>query len=169
MERLFLTHDSWMAAILRTSLGLVMLLHGTQNLVDWFGGLGFEHAMAVFTTQLGMPKVLGVLVIMTQFFGGLGLILGAYVRVAAFAVICVMLGSLGILNYDAGILTSWSGKQMSPGVEFPLLAITIASTIMVWGAGRWSLDRAMESPRSRIDRERAAREAEYTVQPPSNL
>ncbi|UPU38287.1 DoxX family protein [Geomonas paludis] len=146
-----------------------MFLHGAQNLLGWFYGLGFEHAMAVMTTQLGMPKIVGVLIIMTQFCGGIALMLGAYVRIAAAAVILVMLASFGVLNYDNGFLTTWSGKQLSPGVEFQLLALAVAANIMMFGAGRWSVDRALESPRSRISRERAAREAELTVQPPSHL
>ncbi|MBJ6800266.1 DoxX family protein [Geomonas propionica] len=169
MERLLLTNDSWTGTVLRVGLGLVMFLHGAQNLLGWFWGLGFEHAMAVLTTQLGLPKIIGVLFIMTQFFGGMALMLGAYVRIAAVAIIVMMLASLGVLNYDNGFLTTWSGKQLSPGVEFPLLAITVAVSLVIWGAGRWSLDRALESPRSRINRERAAREAELTVQPPSHL
>ncbi|GFO63366.1 DoxX family protein [Geomonas paludis] len=169
MERLLLTNDSWSGTVLRVGLGLVMFLHGAQNLLGWFYGLGFEHAMAVMTTQLGMPKIVGVLIIMTQFCGGIALMLGAYVRIAAAAVILVMLASFGVLNYDNGFLTTWSGKQLSPGVEFQLLALAVAANIMMFGAGRWSVDRALESPRSRISRERAAREAELTVQPPSHL
>jgi len=169
MERLFLTNDSWNGLILRVALGLVMFFHGAQNLLGWFWGLGFEPAMAVLTAQLQLPKVVGVLIIMTQFFGGIALMLGAYVRIAAVAVICVMLASLGLLNYGNGFLTTWSGKQLSPGLEFQLLAITVAVAVMIWGAGRWSIDRALESPRSRISRERAAREAALTVQPPSHL
>ncbi|WP_268898997.1 DoxX family protein [Geomonas diazotrophica] len=169
MERLLLTNDSWTGTVLRIGLGLVMLLHGAQNLLGWFWGLGFEQAMAVLTTQLGLQKIVGVLVIMTQFFGGIALVLGAYVRIASVAVIGVMLASFGVLNYSNGFLTTWSGKQLSPGVEFQLLAITVAVTITIWGAGRWSIDRALESPRSRISRERAAREAEMTIQPPSHL
>ncbi|QXE88629.1 DoxX family protein [Geomonas nitrogeniifigens] len=169
MERLLLTNDSWTGTVLRIGLGLVMLLHGAQNLLGWFWGLGFEQAMAVLTTQLGLPKIVGVLIIMTQFFGGIALVLGAYVRIASVAVIGVMLASFGVLNYSNGFLTTWSGKQLSPGVEFQLLAITVAVTITIWGAGRWSIDRALESPRSRISRERAAREAEMTIQPPSHL
>ncbi|QXE91900.1 DoxX family protein [Geomonas subterranea] len=169
MERILLTNDSWKGTVLRVGLGLVMFLHGAQNLLGWFGGLGFEHAMSVMTTQLMVPKMFAVLIIMTQFFGGIALLIGAYVRIAASAVIVVMLASLGVLDYGNGFLTTWSGKQLSPGVEFQLLAITVAINLIIWGAGRWSIDRALESPRSRISRERAAREAELTVQPPSNL
>ena len=169
MEKLFQTNDSWMGLILRTGLGLVALLHGAQNLLGWFSGLGFERTMTLMITQLQLPKMVGVMVIMAQFFGGIALLLGAYVRVAAFGVACVAIGSLFGMEYGHGFLTTWGTKQPTPGIEFQLLAVTIAGVIMIWGAGRWSVDRALESPRSRINRERAAREAELTTQPPSHM
>lgn len=168
MERIFATNDSWTGLILRVGLGIVMFIHGAQNLLGWFGGFGFDAAMANFTLQMHIPKILAVLIIMAEFFGSVGLIIGAYVRVAAFGITCVMLGAIVLAHWSNGFFTNWAGKQAGIGLEFHLLAITIGIIIMISGAGRWSIDRAMESPRSRLMRQRASEE-ECPVQPPSHL
>lgn len=123
--------------------------------------------MAGFTIEMQIPKVLAVLVIMAEFFGGLGLILGACARVAAFGVFCVMLGAVATVHWNNGFFMRWTGKQGGEGIEFHLLAITIALAVMIYGAGRWSIDRMLEHPRARMERERVSEEC--AVQPPSHL
>lgn len=167
MDRLFATNDSWMGFILRVGLGIVMLSHGLQNMPGWFGGPGFEGAMATLTLQMQLPKIVAVMVIMSEFFGGIALILGAYARIAAFSIACVMTGAIAIVHWNNGFIMNLAGNQMGQSFEFHLLGIATSVSIMVSGAGRWSVDRVLEHPRTRITRERAAEEC--TVQPPSHL
>lgn len=167
MDRVFATNDSWMGLILRTGLGIVMFSHGAQKMLGWFGGQGFDATMTGLTIQMQLPKIVVVAVIMAEFFGGIALILGAYARVAAFGIACVMLGAITTVHWSNGFFMAWTGNQQGQGIEFHLLAITIAAGIMTQGAGRWSIDRALEHPRSRMIRERENEEC--TVQPPSHL
>lgn len=167
MDRIFATTDSWNGFILRMGLGIVMFMHGTQKMLGWFGGAGFDATMAGFTIEMQIPKVVAVLIIMAEFFGGLGLILGVCARVAAFGILCVMLGAVATVHWNNGFFMSWTSKQAGQGIEFHLLAISIAVAVMVYGAGRWSIDRTLEHPRNRILRERASDEC--AVQPPSHL
>lgn len=167
MDRIFATNDSWMGLILRAGLGIVMFSHGAQKLMGWFGGPGFDATMIGFSVEMQLPKFVAVLVIMAEFFGGIGLILGAYARVAAFGIACVMLGAIVTAQWNNGFFMNWSSKLPGQGIEFHLLVITIAAGIMVYGAGRWSVDRALEHPRNRLMRERASEEC--SVQPPSHL
>lgn len=167
MERIFATNNSWIGLILRLGLGLVMFSHGAQHLLGWFGGPGFDAAMTAFTVQLQLPKIVAVMVVVVEFFGGVGLILGAYARIAAFGVICLMAGAIALVHWSNGFFISWTDGKGGQGFEFHLLAITIGIIIMIWGAGRWSVDRALEHPRSRMMRERAAEEC--AAQPPSHL
>src|SRR5207249_9402439 len=76
MRKLFATHDSWSQLILRVTLGVVMFPHGAQKLLGWFGGYGFSGTMNMFTEKMGIPAALAFLVILSEFFGMVGLFPG---------------------------------------------------------------------------------------------
>ena len=79
MRDLLKTDDSWAGLILRVTLGVVMLPHGAQKLLGWFGGPGFSGTMAMFTDKMHIPMFLALLVIIAESFGSLALIAGLYV------------------------------------------------------------------------------------------
>lgn len=69
MKALFATDDSWAGLVLRLTLGLVLLPHGAQKLLGWFGGFGFDGTMGFFTQKMGLPwidRLLGDGVIFAQ-------------------------------------------------------------------------------------------------------
>lgn len=141
MNKLFATDDSWACFIVRVVLGAVMLPHGTQKLLGWFGGPGFSKTLAVFTTQMHIPAALAVLVIAAESFGALGLIVGLFARVAAFGLLCNMAGAVALVHWRNGFFMNWMGKQAGEGFEYHLLAIAMSLAILIQGAGRWSIDR----------------------------
>jgi putative oxidoreductase len=143
MRKLFATHDSWSQLILRVTLGAVMFPHGAQKLLGWFGGYGFSGTMDMFTNKMGIPAALAFLVIMTEFFGSLGLILGFLTRVAAFGVFCIMVVAIAMVHWPNGFFMNWSGKQAGEGFEYHLLAIGIALVLMIYGAGKGSVDQGV--------------------------
>jgi putative oxidoreductase len=143
MRKLFATHDSWSLLILRVTLGVVMFPHGAQKLLGWFGGYGFSGTMNMFTEKMGIPAALAFLVIMTEFFGSLGLILGFLTRVAAFGVFCIMVVAIAMVHWPNGFFMNWSGKQAGEGFEYHLLAIGIALVLMIYGAGKGSVDQGV--------------------------
>src|ERR1700682_4342484 len=93
-KKLMATSDDIAVTILRLTLGVVFFAHGAQKLLGWFGGYGFSGTMGFFTHQLGIPAPLAFLAIVTEFFGGLGLIVGFLGRIAAFGILCNMLVAL---------------------------------------------------------------------------
>jgi putative oxidoreductase len=143
MRKLFATHDSWSLLILRVTLGVVMFPHGAQKLLGWFGGYGFSGTMNMFTEKMGIPAALAFLVIMTEFFGSLGLIVGFLTRVAAFGVFCIMVVAIAMIHWQNGFFMNWSGKQAGEGFEYHLLAIGIALVLMIYGAGKGSVDQGV--------------------------
>ncbi len=143
MRKLFATHDSWSQLILRVTLGVVIFPHGAQKLLGWFGGYGFSGTMNMFTNKMGIPAALAFLVIMTEFFGSLGLILGFLTRVAAFGVFCIMVVAIAMVHWQNGFFMNWSGKQAGEGFEYHLLAIGIALVLMIYGAGKGSVDQGV--------------------------
>ena len=143
MRKLFATHDSWSQLILRVTLGVVMFPHGAQKLLGWFGGYGFSGTMDMFMNKMGIPAALAFLVIMTEFFGSLGLILGFLTRLAAFGVFCIMVVAIAMVHWPNGFFMNWTGKQAGEGFEYHLLAIGIALVVMIYGAGKGSVDQGV--------------------------
>lgn len=142
MSSLFRTHDRWSLLIVRLALGGVMLPHGAQKLLGWFGGAGFPGTMGMFTSQ-GMPALLAFLVIVSESFGSLGLIVGLLTRVAAFGSASVMLGAIAMVHWQNGFFMNWFGKGTGEGFEYHLLALGMALALLIDGGGKWSLDRAI--------------------------
>ena len=82
-NKLFGTPDTWTFIILRILLGLVIFPHGAQKLLGWFGGYGFTGTMNYFTETVGLPWIIGFLVIVIEFFGSIALIAGIGTRIIA--------------------------------------------------------------------------------------
>jgi len=141
---LLATDDSVAPAILRVGLGGVILGHGLQKVFGWFGGYGIEGTMGFFAS-LGMPTLLGALVIVSDFLGSVALIVGLATRFSAAAAGAVMLGAVALVHYSNGFFMNWSGAPHGEGYEFHLLAIAMAVSLVVTGGGRASLDRFVTS------------------------
>jgi putative oxidoreductase len=141
-RKLISTKDDFAATLARIALGAVMLPHGLQKLVGLFGGYGFSGTMEALTSS-GIPYVAALLVILGESFGALGLIVGFISRFAAFGIMLTMLGAVFMVHRHVGFFMNWTGKQNGEGYEFHLLAIGLALIVMLRGAGKWSIDRAL--------------------------
>lgn len=140
LRKLFATDEDVSRLILRVMLGIVFFPHGAQKVLGWYGGYGFGGTMGFFTETLGIPAVLALLVIIAEFFGALGLIVGLLTRVAAFGISCVMVVAVFMLHLQHGFFMNWGGKQGGEGFEYHLLVLAITIALMIKGAGKWSLD-----------------------------
>lgn len=134
------TGDSFAPLFLRVALGVMMFPHGAQKLLGWFGGYGFNGTMGYFTGTVGTPWVVGLLVILGEFFGSLMLVTGLGTRFAAASLVVIMLGAAWQLRGN-GFFMNWFGNQKGEGLEFFLLTVGIGLSLVVLGGGRWSLDR----------------------------
>jgi putative oxidoreductase len=142
MKKLMGTSNDVAFTILRFVLGVVFFAHGAQKMLGWFGGFGF-HATMGFFTHMGMPAPVAFLVICTEFFGGLGLIVGLLTRVAALGIGGEMIGAIFIVHLPNGFFMNWFGNQKGEGVEYHLLVIAIAAALLLRGGGAFSVDRAL--------------------------
>lgn len=143
LQRLLATPADPVATVARLALGVMIVPHGMQKMFGLFGGYGFSGTMQFFTGTLGIPWVFGVLAIVAEFFGGLGLISGLLGRVAALGVGSVMVVAAVTSHAKHGFFMNWFGAQMGEGVEFFILAIALSLVVLVRGSGAWSLDRAV--------------------------
>jgi putative oxidoreductase len=144
MRALFRTADDLSLLLLRLTLGVVMWPHGAQKLLGWYGGFGFSGTMGFFTEKMGLPWIVALLIIIGESFGSLGLIVGFLTRVAAFGILLIMLGAIYLVHWPNGFFMNWSGKQAGEGYEYHLLAAGISLVVLLYGAGRWSVDRVID-------------------------
>jgi putative oxidoreductase len=141
VTKILATEKSSLLTILRITLGVVMLPHGLQKTAGWFGGYGYTGTMGFFTS-IGIPAFLGFLAIAAETAGAAALIAGITTRIAAFGVGVTLLVA-STMHQANGFFMNWSGQQKGEGIEFHLLGIAIAVALMIGGAGRFSLDRAI--------------------------
>lgn len=141
VNKLLATDNDYGALVARVALGLVILPHGAQKALGWFGGYGFNGTMGFFTQQMGIPAPLALLAIAVEFLGALGLITGLFGRVSALGVGITMLVAALMAHLPNGFFMNWFGAQKGEGIEYFVLAIGLALVVMVKGAGALSLDR----------------------------
>jgi len=133
------TDGSLRQTILRVVLGLVMLPHGLQKTVGWFGGYGYEGTMGFFTS-IGIPAVLGFLAIAAESVGAVALVAGFTTRIAAIGISANMIVA-AFMHGANGFFMNWSGTQKGEGYEYHLLVLAMTAVLIVFGGGRYSLDR----------------------------
>ncbi|QUV83995.1 DoxX family protein [Chloracidobacterium aggregatum] len=112
--------------LLRLAVGGAMVIHGSQKL---FGDPG---RFIGFVEKLGfpLPTVFGWAAIAAEFLGGLALVLGLATRWAAVFVAFTMGVAAFIAHANDGF-----NKQ-----EYPLVLMLGALSLLLSGAGAWSLD-----------------------------
>jgi putative oxidoreductase len=142
LKRLMATSNDVALTTLRVVLGVVFFAHGAQKMLGWFGGYGFQGTMGFFE-HMGMPAPVAFLIICTEFFGGLGLIVGLLSRIAALGIGVEMIGAIFLVHLPNGFFMNWFGTQKGEGFEYHLLVIAGAAALLLRGSGAFSLDRSL--------------------------
>jgi len=143
MIKRFLSTDqqSWSLLVARVTLGVVMLPHGMQKALGLFGGYGFSGTVGFFEQALGIPAAIATLVILAEFVGSIGLILGIATRFMATSLLLTMLGAMTLGGHlNNGFFMNWFGNQAGEGIEYFLLALGLAVAALIGGAGKLSVD-----------------------------
>ena len=143
MKFLLKTNNSFAPTLARLTLGIVMFPHGAQKALGLFGGYGFNGTMNFFTQQMHIPAVFAFLAIAAEFLGSLGLITGFLSRIAAFGIAVNMAVAVAMVHGANGFFMNWYGNQKGEGFEYHLLTFGVALIVMIYGAGRASVDGAI--------------------------
>jgi putative oxidoreductase len=144
LSLLLKTDNDVSGLLLRLVLGVIFFVHGAQLTLGWFGGYGFSGTMGFFTETLHIPAPLAFLAIVAQFAGGIGLVFGFLTRLAALGIGANMLVAVTMVHAQYGLFMNWSGSQKGEGFEYHLLAIAVATALVVRGGGKWALDTAID-------------------------
>jgi putative oxidoreductase len=122
---LFATDKGLSGTVLRIFLGAVILPHGAQKLLGWFGGGGFTATMRGFESNLHIPTVFALLTILAESVGAVALIAGFFTRIAALALSVDMLVAVALVHLKNGFFMNWGGTAKGEGFEYQILAVAI--------------------------------------------
>ena len=139
-RKLLSTQNSLAPTILRLFLGLVIFPHGAQKLLGWFNGYGFAGSMQYFTQAVGLPWIIGLIIILLEFFGALALLAGIATRVFSALYLILALGIVWLTRLEFGFFMNWFGNQKGEGYEYFLFWIAISLALLITGAGKYSVD-----------------------------
>ena len=138
IQRLSATDAGWSPLALRIPVGIVFAAHGAQKLFGWFGGYGLEGTgQFMASLGLGPGALMALLAGGAEFFGGLALLLGLFVRPAAAALAFTMLVAILAVHVDKGLFMA------TTGYEFALVLLAASVSLLISGAGRASVDAAL--------------------------
>ena len=118
------------AFLLRISLGVLFLAHfGLKFFVFTPAGT------AQFFQSLGLPGALAYLTMAAELLGAIALILGAYTRFVAIALIPILLGAIVTVHWSAGFFFT----NANGGWEFPAFWIIGLLALALVGDGAFAL------------------------------
>lgn len=121
--------------ILRLMLGITLILHGTQKLFGWFGGMGPSRMMQFLESGGLKPSWFWVsLAILGEVGGGVSVALG----------LLTPFGAAGIFGamFMAAFKTHWKNGFFATkgGYEYPLSLVFVSIAIGIAGPGAYALD-----------------------------
>jgi putative oxidoreductase len=147
-ELIFKTRKTSAPLFVRLFLAVVLFPHGAQKLLGWFGGYGFEGTMGYFTGSVGLPWIVGFLVILIEFLAPIALLLGLATRLWSLAVFFLFLGILTTSHADYFFM-NWFGNQKAEGAEYFLLVLGMSLSLLISGSGSYSLDKKIMTPKAK--------------------
>ncbi len=125
--------------ILRVVFGLGLMFRGWGKIQNPLGWMGAEAPV---------PGVLQALAAIAEFGGGLAIILGLLTPLAAFGVICVMIGALALVHLPNNdpFVASGGGSSLEPALGY----LAVALFLLLAGPGTLSFDSLFFNKRRRM-------------------
>jgi putative oxidoreductase len=127
---------------LRLAVGVVFAAHGAQKLLGLWGGPGLSGTAAM-VSSLGLPYPypLAMLLTLTEFCGGILLVLGWLTPWVSLALIIDMAVAIWKVHYANGFFMNWANTPgRGHGIEYNLVLIAALAALMLSGAGALSID-----------------------------
>ena len=125
------------AGLLRTGLGVMFVAHA---LLKYY--VFTPAGTAQFFESLGLPGALAYVTIAAELVGGVMLVLGAYTRVVALALLPVLIGATWAHLGNGWLFTSPKG-----GWEYPAFLTLAAAVVGLLGDGAYSVTARVAKPK----------------------
>jgi len=120
---------------LRIPMGIIFMAHGAQKLFAWFGGYGLEGT-GQWLASIGLTPgyLLALMTGGAEFFGGIALLIGLFVRPSALVLAFTMLMAIFTVHFANGLFLT------NNGYEFALALLAASVSLLMSGAGKLSVD-----------------------------
>ena len=135
--------DQWLApragfapVLVRLAVGVVAVLHGWPKLINLSGFFGKLRLLGI-----PLPELFGTAAALSEFLGGLCLVVGFVTRQAAFSIACVMAVAVFRVHWKGGFFAE------AGGYEYPLVLLVASISLIVSGSGPLSIDRLRKGKR----------------------
>ncbi|MBS4076828.1 MULTISPECIES: DoxX family protein [Pseudomonas] len=138
INKVLFTRAGYGLTILRIAVGVIFAAHGSQKLFGLFGGYGLSGT-AQYMDSIGLHPgyLMATLAGGTEFFAGLALIIGLLVRPAALGLTFLSLVAIFTVHISNGLFMA------NNGYEFALALLGGSLAVLIEGAGKLSVDRAI--------------------------
>jgi putative oxidoreductase len=149
------------ALVLRVAAGLIFLPHGWSKIAGEGGAGAFAADIAA---NYNLPSFLGYLAAWSEVIGAMLLIAGLLTRVDAFLLACTMFVAAFIVQLPDALFEVPADAIKTfvviRGIELPLALFAICVSLVLTGAGRYSLDALLRvEDRLRLKKKTAAEAA----------
>jgi len=138
INKVLFTRAGYGLTLLRIAVGVIFAAHGSQKLFGLFGGYGLAGT-AQYMESVGLTPgyLMATLAGGTEFFAGLALIIGLLVRPAALGLTFLSLVVIFTVHISNGLFMT------NNGYEFALALLGGSIAVLIEGAGKLSVDRAI--------------------------
>lgn len=138
INKVLSTRAGYGLTVVRLFVGIIFAAHGAQKLFGLFGGYGIAGT-AQYMESIGLApgQLMAILAGGTEFFAGLALIIGLLVRPAALGLTILSLVAIFSVHISNGLFMA------NNGYEFALALLGGSIAVLVEGAGKLSVDRAI--------------------------
>ena len=143
-RKIIMTWPVWFTLPVRLALGGIMFAHGAQKVLGSFGGPGFSTMINRPDAPFSFMRpawLWWALAALSEFLGGILIVLGLFTRVGAFFVLCTMITAVFGVH--------WPLFFAPGGIEYPLALGAMSIALLISGGGMASVDLALTGGRRR--------------------
>jgi len=144
LRELLRTDTSPAQLFIRVALGVVMIPHGAQKVLGWFGGAGISKTIQAFAA-MGFPAWSVIALMVVESLGAALLVFGFLTRLWAVGIGAIITICMFLNHVQHGFFMNWFGQQQGEGYEYHLLVIGICLALLIKGGGALSVDRKLSS------------------------
>jgi putative oxidoreductase len=138
MRRSFPVNLDLALLVLRLALAAVLLYHGLPKLMNFNATVGAFQSMS-----LPAPSLTAGFAVIAEVVGGILILIGVAVDLAALLIIIEMLGAIALVHWGNGF------DFTKGGWEHPFTVLSMALALVFAGPGRHTIKRAYKGPERR--------------------